>query len=178
MKAKIRIGTLLAAILMVFGALFAQRAIPAQADGLTILKFGTMVGVPKALTGSQNPIRGINGGGLPWVINGAEGKLTATGKLDVSVTGLVLNPNDPDVIARGLAGQNPIAAFRAVVSCLTADGGVQNVTTDPFPATTGLAADGGGDAHIKAQVTLPKPCIAPIIFVTSPAGAWFASTGY
>jgi hypothetical protein len=27
-------------------------------------------------------------------------------------------------------------------------------------------------------VDLPSPCIAPIVFVTSPNGAWFAATGF
>ena len=52
-----------------------------------------------------------------------------------------------------------------------------NVLTAAVPATTGLASAGGGNAHIRADVSLPHPCIAPIVFVTSPAGSWFASTG-
>lgn len=176
MKTKAGIGLLLMCVL-VFSAFFVRPAAQVNADGLTILKFGTMVGVPKAYTG-QNTIRGIFGAGLPWVISGAEGKLTASGKLNVSVTGLVLDPNDPTVISRGLGNFNPSASFRAEVSCQTADGGVQNVITDPFPATTGLASAGGGNAQIETFVSLPKPCIAPIIFVTSPTGSWFATTGY
>jgi len=143
-----------------------------------ILEFDTMVGVPKAFTAGANPIRGINGGGLPWVIGAAQGELKQSGKLEISVTGLVLDPNDPDVIAAGRANMNPSASFRAIVSCLAGDGSTVNVRTDPFPATTGLASAGGGTAKIEAQLSLPKPCIAPIVFVTSPAGAWFAVTGY
>ena len=177
MKTKAGIGFFLICVL-VLGVLFIRPATQAYADDLAILKFSTMVGVPKAYTGSQAPIRGINGGGLPWVINGAEGKLTTSGKLNVFVTGLVLDPNDPTVISRGLANQNPIASFRAIVSCQTADGGVMNVMTDPFPATTGLLSNGGGNATIQTFISLPHPCIAPIIFVASPGGAWFATTGY
>jgi len=51
------------------------------------------------------------------------------------------------------------------------------VLTGTFPATTGPATSGGGDATIEATLTLPDPCIAPIIFVTNAGGAWFASTG-
>jgi hypothetical protein len=177
MKIKARIGLLLVGVL-ILSALLVRPATQAYADSLTILKFGTMVGVPKAYTAGQNPIRGINGGGLPWVVSAAEGKLTASGKLNVEVTGLVLDPNDPTVISRGLAGVNPIASFRAVVSCQTASGGVMNVMTGSFPATTGPASAGGGNAQIETTVSLPHPCIAPIIFVTSPTGAWFATTGY
>lgn len=135
-----------------------------------ILEFDTMVGLPPAFTGTQNPIRGINGGGLPWTIASGTGELKASGKLEIKVQGLVFaaGPN---------TGSNTVSSFRAIVSCLTADGGVQNITTAAFPATTGPASEGGGNARIEAQLTLPQPCIAPIVFVTSPTGAWFASTG-
>jgi hypothetical protein len=126
-----------------------------------------MVGVPQALTGTQAPIRGINGGGIPWTLTAAKGELSTTGHLEIKVDGLVL--------ASTLS--NPISTFRAIVSCLSADGSVQNVQTATFPATTGLASAGGGDATIEADVELTQPCIAPIVFVTSAGGAWFASTG-
>ncbi len=136
----------------------------ASAKEPKILEFDTMVGIPQALTGTQNPIRGINGGGLPWMLTSASGELSASGRLEVKVRGLVLaaGPN---------AGKNPIPSFRAIVSCLGSDGSVQNVMTDPFPATM------TGNAKIEATVALPQPCIAPIVFVTSPTGAWFAATG-
>ena len=31
---------------------------------------------------------------------------------------------------------------------------------------------------ISDTIVLPQPCIAPIVFVTSPGGAWFAATGF
>jgi hypothetical protein len=135
-----------------------------------ILEFDTMVGVTQAFTGAQNPIRGINGGGLPWTIARGTGELTTSGELEVKVQGLVL-------AAGPSAGSNPVPSFRAIVSCLGGDASVQNITTEPFPATTGPASSGGGNAKIEADLTLPQPCIAPIVFVTSPTGAWFASTG-
>ena len=157
------VGSLGVALL---GGQFSQAA----ARDPKILEFNTMVGIPQAFTGTQNPIRGINGGGLPWTIASAQGELSTSGKLEIQVQGLVLatGPN---------AGKNPIASFRAIVSCLKSDATPENVTTDPFPATTGAASAGGGDAKIEANLTLPQPCIAPIIFVTSPTGSWFAATG-
>jgi hypothetical protein len=104
--------------------------------------------------------------------------LTTSGKLDVQITGLVFDPNDPTVISRGLANRNTVTSFRAVVSCQTLDGSVVNVSTGLFPATVGLASEGGGNTRIQAKISLPKPCIAPLIFITSPTGAWFAVTGY
>jgi len=135
-----------------------------------ILEFDSLVGLPQAFTGTQRPIRGVNGGGLPWDIGPSYGELKANGKLEISVQGLVFaaGPN---------TGSNTVPAFRATVSCLTSDGSTVNVTTDPFPATTGPASAGGGNAEIEATLSLPQPCIAPIIFVTSPGGAWFATTG-
>ena len=54
------------------------------------------------------------------------------------------------------------------------DGSVEtvNVPTQAAPATP------TGDATIRDSVDLPSPCIAPIVFVTSPTGAWFAATGF
>jgi hypothetical protein len=169
-------------VLLITGGLFFFQASPqAQARSIQILEFNTMVSVPKAYTGSLSPIRGVNGGGLPWVIASGMGELNSNGNLEVRVRGLVLDPNDPAVIAAGLAGQNPIAQFKVIVSCQTVDANgnaaIVNTTTAAFPATTGLASKGGGDAHVETHISLPKPCIAPILFVTSPGGAWFAATG-
>jgi hypothetical protein len=137
-----------------------------------VLDWGTMVGVPTGLTGtlSQAPLRGISGGGIPWMLSSGQGELSTSGHLKVEVEGLVLASGTS-------AGTNPISSFRALVSCVKSDGTFQNILTDPFPATTGPASSGGGDADIETDVTLPAPCIAPIVFVTSPGGAWFASTG-
>lgn len=135
-----------------------------------ILTFETMVGNTPAFTGALNPIRGINGGGLPWALSSAQGFLTTSGHLKIRVRGLVL-------AAGANAGSNPAANFAAIVSCLKGDGTVENVMTGTFPATTGPASKHGGNAKIDTIVSLPQPCIAPIIFVTSPTGAWFAATG-
>jgi hypothetical protein len=158
-------------LLILSGLALTRQIAPAAAKDPKILEFDTMVGLPQAFTGTQNPIRGINGGGLPWVLTSASGELKANGHLEVKVTGLVFaaGPN---------TGSNTVANFRAIVSCLKADGTVENVITGNFPATLGPAVSGGGNAKIEADLALPQPCIAPIIFVTSPGGAWFAATGH
>jgi hypothetical protein len=158
---------------MILSAIFVAGSAPtlAAARPTRILAFDTMVGVPQALTGTQSPIRGINGGGIPWTLDAASGDLRASGHLKVSVRGLVL-------AAGANAGSNPVASFRVVVSCLGSDGSIQNIQTAAFPATTGPASAGGGNSEIETDVSLPQPCIAPIIFVTSPGGSWFAVTGH
>jgi hypothetical protein len=133
-----------------------------------ILEFGTMVGVSGPFRGATNNIRGVNGAGAPWTLTEANGELTASGHLEISVRGLVLVST----------GVNPVANFRAIVSCLTADGSgtaaaTSNIVTDSFPATP------AGDADFEIAVLLPTPCIAPIVFVTNAAGtAWFSVTGH
>ena len=160
----------LAVVMILGGVLNSGQFAPAQASEPTILEFTTMVGIPPAFTGIQNPIRGINGGGLPWTLTSAKGELKGSGQLELNIQGLVLaaGPN---------AGSNPIPNFRVIVSCLTGDAAVDNVTSGLFPATTGAAVNGGGNAKIETTLPVPSPCIAPIVFVTSPGGAWFAATG-
>jgi hypothetical protein len=134
----------------------------------TILQFSSMVGVSGPYVGPNNPIRGVPGGGLRWVISDGRGHLKKNGDLEIQVRGLVLPDWDPPFTS-------PVPVFRAVVSCQSIDEGgnpsIVNVTTGDFPAST------SGDSHISTFVLLPQPCIAPIIFVTHPEGRWFAATG-
>ncbi|MGH2701664.1 MAG: hypothetical protein ACRDJ2_07795 [Actinomycetota bacterium] len=137
-----------------------------------ILEFDVMAGVSEPFTGAANPIRGVNGGGLPWEIDEGVGELRENGRLRVEVEGLVLARRAP--VPEDLRGTNPVPEFMAIVSCLTSSGGIAqtvNISTNPVPATP------RGDARIRASVSLPTPCFAPIVFVTSPGGAWFAVTG-
>ncbi|HEX5938242.1 MAG TPA: hypothetical protein VFZ75_11225 [Actinomycetota bacterium] len=136
-----------------------------SADTATILKADTMAGVIAPYTGATNAIRGVPGGGLPWELSGAKVVLGADGRLEMKVEGLVLVAT----------GENPIPMFRGLVSCQSIDGtggpAVVNRMTDPFPASM------AGDSKIEATLDLPEPCFAPIVFVTSPTGSWFAVTG-
>jgi len=141
-------------------------------DPPRVLGFQTLAGVQGPYVGSTNPIRGVNGGGLPWQIEKGEGRLRADGRLRIEVEGLVIL-DDPSV-PEALRGVNPIPSFKAVVSCLSESGGVPttvNLSTGLFPATA------TGDSIVRGLVDLPDPCFAPIVFVTSPGGSWFAVTG-
>jgi hypothetical protein len=153
-----------AAVLVV--GFFLLTIIAAAESDPVILEFKTMVGVSGPYVGTANPIRGISGGGVAWVISDGKGKLRTDGKLQVQVKGLVL----------ASTGTNPVASFRAVVSCQSIDGmgnpSIVNVSTEDFPASP------TGDADIRATVELPSPCLAPIIFVTNSTGRWFAVTGF
>lgn len=173
---KFFIGTIVT--MLVLSAFFVSGSVStASADESKVLEFNTMVGVPRPFTlNNGNAIRGVDGGGLPWVIEFGKGKLSPSGKVDVLVKGLVFDPNDQGAIDAGVAGRNTVPNFKAIVSCLSKDGNgnviTVNLSTQNFPA------DEAGNAHIKDTISLPEPCIAPIIFVTSPTGLWFASTGF
>ena len=138
-----------------------------------VLEADTMVGVDGPFVGTANPIRGVNGGGLPWVLDEAKVELDRDGKLEVDVEGLII-PADAGF------GFNPAPFFRAIVSCLSIDAG-GNVVTANVMTTNGAEVmegdPGNGDAKIEADVVLPTPCVAPIVFVTSPGGSWFSATG-
>jgi hypothetical protein len=152
-------------------ALVASAVLATPATGLAddkILSFDTMAGVVRPFTGATNPIRGVRGGGVPWTLNEAKGELRTDGQIRVRVRGLVV----------ASTGTNPSPQFRAIVSCLTtavdANGAplAVNLPTNAFPASP------EGDSEIEDVVILPSPCIAPIVFVTNPGGAWFAATGF
>jgi len=153
----------------------------ASADDLTVLEFKTMLPVSGPFVRTADPLmRGLTGGGLPWIITRGSGELSPEGELEVHVRGLVLAKAAP--VPPALQGTNPVANFQAVVSCVSIGAGgkstVANVHTDNFPASP------QGNADIEAKVSLPAPCFAAVIFVTAPAtsptttGAWFAVTGH
>jgi hypothetical protein len=155
----------LVAALVLGVALIAQTSAASSTSGETVLEFNTMFGVNDPFRGAANAIRGIPGAGAPWRIDDVNGELKSDGRLEIDVEGLVLVST----------GVNPSAFFRGAVSCLTSTGttvSTVNLVTEQFPATP------TGDSKIEATVTLPSPCVAPIVFVMNAGGtSWFAVTG-
>jgi hypothetical protein len=111
---------------------------PAGADPGTILKFTVMTPVTGPYVGAANPIRGVSGGGLPWMITSGNGSLTRDGKVLIHVRGLVLADQPP--VPASLRGTNPVPDFVAIVSCQAISAGgtatIINVRTGAFPAST------------------------------------------
>jgi hypothetical protein len=141
----------------------------------TVLKFDTMSPVTGPYVGPANPVRGVPGGGLPWVLTAGTGSLKRDGHLLVKVRGLVLASQSP--VPAALQGTNPFPDFRALVSCQSIGAG--NTATIANVSTSDFKASPTGNSNIDARVSLPRPCIAPIVFVTGPSGVnvWFAVTG-
>ncbi len=180
-----KIGKLLVLVGGIGAVIVAATAAPALASASStsashrtthVLNFDTMVGNTAPFIGAAGRMRGIDAAPLPWTVESVQGELNADGRLNIDVDGLVL-ANDPSVPA-SLRGTNPVPFFAGVVSCLTSgSGGVvrRNLITANFPASMP-----GGVAHIHQVVNLPQPCVAPVVFVTSPGPTgfvWFAVTG-
>jgi hypothetical protein len=138
-----------------------------------LLIFKEMYGVNGPFLGAANAVRGVAGDELPWITKKANGKLDSNGHLVINVKGLVF-PDEPGV-PEELRGINDEEEFRALVSCLTVDGDdvvEENVISDGFPATV------TGNAKINARLTLPTPCVAPIVMILGgDEDFWFAMTG-
>jgi hypothetical protein len=157
-------------------ALAPPSALAAEDDTASpdVLQFNTAFANVSPFIGAAGTIRGVTAAPLPWAIRAIHGDLDANGVLTVAVHHLVL-ADDPAVPAN-LRGTNPVPSFAAIVSCQTnvnGQVGVFNVTSANFTATMP-----GGNALIHQKLTLPTPCAAPDIFITSPnGGVWFAVTG-
>lgn len=164
-------------VLLLGLAVLAALAVPALGlgggDGRKVVDAKVLAPVIEPYTGATNSIRGVAGGGLPWELDAGSADLRADGRLHVEVEGLVLARRAP--VPANLQGTMPFTQLRAIVSCLTTPDGVaattDNISTGLFDVTP------AGDGELDTSVSLPSPCFAPIVFVTAPGGAWFASTG-
>jgi hypothetical protein len=142
-----------------------------------IIQFQTMYGVDGPFLNPANAIRGVMPDDLPWEVESAKGRLHSDGHLRIHIEGLVFK-DDPSVPPE-LRGKNDEPFFRGLVSCITEDEDagttpVVNVVTDGFPASIPE-----GDSDIEANVELPNPCVAPIVFILAGSeDKWFAVTGF
>ena len=148
----------------------------ADQSSARLLQFDTMFANVPPFIGATGRIRGVDAAGLPWMIHAVKGELDANGRLAIDVDGLVLADQAP--VPPSLQGTNPVPFFAGVVSCLTSVNGSvgrRDVVSANFPASMP-----GGFAHIHQVLTLPRPCLAPVVFVTSPGPtgeAWFTVSG-
>ena len=107
-------------------------------------------------------IAGVTGAGHAWAIDEGNAKLFADGRLLINVEGLVLSPE----------GTNPVTSGKGVVSC---NGGA--TPADIVRSAVVPLSIPDGDAHVNQWLTLPSPCLNPVIFFASATGGWFATSG-
>jgi hypothetical protein len=106
----------------------------------------------------DKPIFGVKPGGAPWVIDRGNARVRTDGRLEVRVEGLVI----PPPVGTGI---NPLPRITASLAC----NGKVVATTRSVPFSR------AGDARIRANVKIPKRCIAPVVMLnpappTNPKG--------
>ena len=141
----------------------------------TLIAFSSLYGVDGGFVGTNNPQRGVAGDDLPWDSPSfAEGRVTTDGLVFITVRGLVLGHDD--VVPDNLKGVNPDATFRGRVSCMTEVG--ETDVAEAHVDTREFKANAHGDSTILEKVTLPNPCVAPVVMILNgKTDQWFAMTG-
>ncbi|MBV9006463.1 MAG: hypothetical protein JO181_17500 [Solirubrobacterales bacterium] len=108
---------------------------------------------------------GVKPGGAPWILKRGEVRLESTGRLDLVVRGLVIPTT-------GTAG--PVTTISASLYCGADSNTTAAVTTQSVPITS------TGNARIRASLTVPSTCLAPVILVNpnGNAGIYIALDGW
>jgi hypothetical protein len=95
----------------------------------------------------------INPGGKPWVANRHSSiRVKRGGEVRIKVFGLVIPGNTPP---------NPLTTLVASLVC----NGTVVAATDPVPFSP------DGNATFRDKLTVPKPCVAPVILLRPNAAA-------
>jgi hypothetical protein len=122
-------------------------------------------------------IGGVMSGGAPWTVARGEASVSASGKIEVDVRGLLLTTGAPANLV-GTVG--PVQMVAASLVC-GGSGGVVAASTDGVPLST------TGQAEIEANIPLPATCMAPVVLVRvftntaapgSQLGPFIAVTGF
>ena len=108
---------------------------------------------------------GVKPGGAPWILKRGEVRLESTGRLDLVVRGLVIPTT-------GTAG--PVTTISASLYCGADSNTTAAATTQSVPITS------TGNARIRASLTVPSTCLAPVILVNpnGNAGIYIALDGW
>jgi hypothetical protein len=102
-------------------------------------------------------IGGVASGALPWVIGEGEAFLSASGRLQVQVSGLLIA--DVSGVPSAVAGTTgPVQMVAASVVCGGSGGTVA-------ANTAGTLFFSGGSAQIQEQVTMPSVCVGPVVLL-------------
>lgn len=139
----------------------------AQAQGLLQ---STLTPCPAG--GVPTNIGDVNSCGLSWTLTSGRAQLTSDGKIQVKVTGLLVN----DLSRVDLVGTT--AGVTKVFATLVCGA---NGNRAAVASTKLFALAANGDALIQDKISIPPSCIAPAILVREndfPGKAWLAGTGY
>lgn len=134
-------------------------SLPAAADG-TLVRFEGGIGSQPLRSGpAVNVARGVNPGGIPWVIERLTADVKTDGRIFVDGRGLLLAGGDN---VAGTGGQR----VRARLFC------------GALSQETGLVdLEPNGDFRINDVLSPlpPVPCDNPALLIVNAGGAWFAA---
>jgi hypothetical protein len=145
-------------------------SLPASGTGRDVFR-SDLIGSP----GANRPVRTVNSGGVPWVVaGGSETRLSGDGRLRADVRGLLIT-------GTGGALDGTVGPVQAVVASLTCTNPTTGDTGAPSVVSTGpVPLSAGGNARIDQRLSIPSPCVAPIVLIraNSEAGPWIAASGF
>jgi hypothetical protein len=144
-------------------------AFPATADD-RLARFEGAIGVVPVRAGpAANIVRGVNPGGVPWVISRLSVDIRADGGISVDGRGLLLGGTNNI----GFVGANNVLKVKATLLCENSDAAVQRDTNPE-----GVAVQPDGDFRIEDTLAPwpPADCSFPVLLIRSAGnGNWFAA---
>ena len=149
----------------------------AAAGGDSLVRFKGGIGVNPIVNGAgvanadgtlpnvvRNVVRGVNPGGLTWVIADLQADVSVDGHIRVNGKGLLLSGGNA-------IGSNGGQSVFATLICEAAPPFTLHNTT-----LTGVPLEQNGDFEIDDVLTpAPADCPSPVLLIRNVAGAWFAA---
>jgi hypothetical protein len=113
---------------------------------------------------SDPPIHGVLAGNVPWD-GGARATLNGRGRFELRVRGLVIT---------GMGNPGPVTSVSASLFC------APDSDTTPAFTTGSVPLSAHGNARIRAHVTVPDRCLAPVLLVHPNGGTarYIAASGF
>jgi hypothetical protein len=139
--------------------------------GHTALGDDTLLKAPLvACPSDKTMIGGVKACGKVWKLSSGRVTLTGDGKLTVDIHGLVL---DDDSVGKFKGSPDGVDAIAVALICGD-KGGTVAAQTEPN------ALSQSGDAGIEAILSVPKPCVDPVVLIREryegKIGGWLATT--
>jgi hypothetical protein len=151
------------AALVVGAAVAALAVVPGAigSDKPDLLRSGVAGSTPLTATPPGPILFDVSPGGAPWVANRHSSiRVERDGDVRIKVRGLII----PD-------GRVPPNPLKTLVASLVCNGAVV-ATTDPVPFSP------EGNANIRQEVMVPKPCVAPVVLLRPTAvGPYIGASG-
>ena len=125
-----------------------------------LVRFDSGIGaIPLRAGGTPNTVRGVNPGGVPWVISRLTADIKTDGRISVDGRGLLLAGGD------GI-GTNGNQSVRARLFCGSVMSDSVLVPLEP-----------NGDFSIDGSLAPvpPNPCTNPVLLIVNTGNAWFAA---